>query len=159
MPALAQTRGPNDKVQFATIGIGGMGFGDTASAVATPGTKLVGVADIYDGRLRHAKELYGNDLMTTRDYKEILARKDIDAVIIATPDHWHAQIAIEAMEAGKDVYVEKPMVQKPEDGLKVAAAARKTGRIVQVGSQRVSSIVYKKAQDLYRAGAIGESGC
>jgi len=155
MPALAQTRGPNDKVQFATIGVGGMGFGDTESAVATPGTKLVGVADIYEGRLRHAKELYGNDLIVTRDYKEILARKDIDAVIIATPDHWHAQIAIEAMEAGKDVYVEKPMVQKPEDGLKVAAAARKTGRIIQVGSQRVSSIVYKKAQDLYRAGAIG----
>jgi len=155
MPAFAQTRGANDKAQFATIGIGGMGFGDTASAVATPGTKLVAAADIYDGRLRHAKELYGNDLFTTRDYKEILARKDIDAVIIATPDHWHAQIAIEAMEAGKDVYVEKPMVQKPEDGLKVLAASRKTGRIIQVGSQRVSSIVYKKAQDLYRAGAIG----
>lgn len=155
MPGLAQTGGANNKVQFATIGIGGMGFGDTATAVATPGTKLVAVADVYDGRLRRAKEIYGNDLVTTRDYKEILARKDIDAVIVATPDHWHAQIAIEAMEAGKDVYVEKPMVQKPEDGLKVLAASRKTGRILQVGSQRVSSIVYKKAQDLYRAGAIG----
>lgn len=155
MPALAQTGGANNKVQFATIGVGGMGFGDTATAVATPGTRLVAVADVYDGRLRRAKEIYGNDLVTTRDYKEILARKDIDAVIVATPDHWHAQIAIEAMEAGKDVYVEKPMVQKPEDGLKVLAASRKTGRILQVGSQRVSSIVYKKAQDLYRAGAIG----
>ena len=156
MPALAQPRGANDRIRFATIGIGGMGFGDTASAAATPGTKLAAVADVYEGRLRHAKELYGSDLFTTRDYREILARNDIDAVIVATPDHWHAQTAIEAMEAGKDVYVEKPMVQKPEDGLSVVAAARKTGRILQVGSQRVSSIVYKKAQDLYRAGAIGE---
>ena len=156
LPALAQSRAANDKVQFATIGIGGMGFGDTASAVATPGTQFVAAADIYQGRLDRAKEIYGNSLFTTRDYKEILARKDIDAVIVATPDHWHAQIAIEAMEAGKDVYVEKPMVQQPADGLKVVAAAKKTGRILQVGSQRVSSIVYEKARDLFRSGAIGE---
>ena len=76
----------------------------------------------------------------------MLARKDIDAVIIATPDHWHSQISIDAMNAGKDVYCEKPMVQHMDDGKKVIAAQQKTGRIMQVGSQRVSSIVYQKGQ-------------
>lgn len=155
--ALAQTAGKsaNDKIQFASIGIGGMGYGDMGSAVATPGTKLVAVCDIYQGRLDHAKELYGKDLFATRDFREILSRKDIDAVIVATPDHWHAPISIAAMEAGKDVYCEKPMVQKWEDGKQVIAAAKKTNRILQVGSQRVSSVVYKKAQELFRAGSIG----
>jgi len=157
--AMAQQSGgraANDKIQFATIGIGGMGFGDTGFAVATPGTKLVAVCDVYQGRLDRARELYGAALATTRDYREILNRKDIDAVIIATPDHWHARLAVEAMEAGKDVYVEKPMVQKWEDGKKVIETARKTNRILQVGSQRVSSMIYQKAQDLLKAGAIGE---
>jgi len=149
-------RSANDKIQFATIGIGGMGTGDTQTAVATPGTKLVAACDIYQGRLTRAKEVFGAELFTTRDYREVLARKDIQAVIIGTPDHWHARIAVEAMEAGKDVYVEKPMVQKWEDGHKVIEAARKHGRILQVGSQRVSSVVYKKAQELFRAGSIGE---
>ncbi len=126
------------------------------SALAAGGSEIVAVADVYQGRLERAKERWGAGIFTTRQYKEILAKKDIDAVIVATPDHWHAQIAIEAMEAGKDVYVEKPMVQKVEDGLRVAEVAKRTGRILQVGSQRVSSIVYQKAQDLYRAGAIGE---
>lgn len=158
LPAIAQTAGksPNDKIQFATIGIGGMGSGDTESAIATPGTKLVAVCDLYQGRLTRAKEEWGADLATTRDYREIVNRKDIDAVIIGTPDHWHAAIAIAAMESGKDVYVEKPMVQKWQDGHKVIEASRKTNRILQVGSQRVSSAVYQKAQELFRSGAIGE---
>ena len=86
----------------------------------------------------------------------MLARPEVDAVIIATPDHWHARIASDAMKAGKDVYVEKPMVQKIEEGLGVADVARQTNRILQVGSQRVSSIVYAKARELYKSGAIGE---
>jgi predicted dehydrogenase len=86
----------------------------------------------------------------------VLARADVDAVIIATPDHWHSRIAIDALQAGKDVYVEKPMVQQIEDGQGVMDAAHHTKRIQQVGSQRVSSIVYAKARELYRSGAIGE---
>jgi len=153
----AQTvKSPNDRIQFATIGIGGMGNGDTHHASRSPGTKLVAVCDVYDGRLTRAREVYGNDIATTRDYREVLSRKDIDAVIIATPDHWHARISMDAMEAGKDVYVEKPMVQKWEDGKKVLETARRTNRILQVGSQRVSSIVYQKAQELFRSGAIGQ---
>jgi len=146
----------NDKIRIATIGIGGQGTGDTHSSLSTPGVELVAVSDVYEGRLTRAKEVFGKQLFTTRDYREVLVRKDIDAVIIGTPDHWHAKIAIDAMNAGKDVYCEKPMVQKVEDGHAVIEAARKTGRILQVGSQRVSSVVYEKAKHLLNSGVIGQ---
>jgi len=158
-PALAaqeHKHSANDRVQVAVIGLGGMGTGDAHSSTAVPGVELVAVSDIYQGRLDHAKEVFGKDVFTTRDYREVLARKDIDAVIVATPDHWHSQISIDALNAGKDVYCEKPMVQRVDDGKKVIEAQQKTGRIMQVGSQRVSSIVYKKAQELYKSGAIGD---
>ncbi len=154
--AAQETTSPNGRVQVATIGLGGMGTEDTHTSTHVPGVQLVAVADIYQGRLDHAKEVFGKDIFTTRDYREVLARKDIDAVIIATPDHWHSTISIDAMNAGKDVYCEKPMVQRVDDGKQVIAAHEKTGRIMQVGSQRVSSIVYQKAKELYRNGAIGE---
>ncbi|MEJ7606480.1 MAG: Gfo/Idh/MocA family oxidoreductase [Bryobacteraceae bacterium] len=92
----------------------------------------------------------------TRDYREILARSDVDAVIIATPDHWHAAISIAAMNAGKDVYCEKPMVHKVADGKRVIDVQKKSRRTLQVGSQRVSSIVYQKARDLLKQGVIGQ---
>ncbi|MCP5113619.1 MAG: Gfo/Idh/MocA family oxidoreductase, partial [bacterium] len=149
-------RAANDNIQVATIGIGGMGGADTRSALAVPGVKLVAASDVYDGRLVRAKEGWGKDLFTTRDYREILARKDIDAVIVGTPDHWHQRISIDAMEAGKDVYCEKPMIQRITEGHKMVAAQKKTGRICQVGSQRVSSILYQKAKDLIQAGGIGQ---
>ena len=121
-----------------------------------PGVKVVAAADCYNGCLDHAKELWGNDILTTRDYNEILARKDIDAVIIGTPDHWHMQASVDAMNAGKDVYCEKPMIHLYSDGPKIIDTWRKTNRIMQVGSQRVSSIIYQKAKELLAAGAIGK---
>jgi predicted dehydrogenase len=124
--------------------------------VQVPGVKLVAVADCYDGRLAHCKEKWGSDVFTTRDYQEILARKDIDAVIIATPDHWHKQASVDAMKAGKDVYCEKPMIHLYSDGPEIIETSRSTKRILQVGSQRVSSVIYAKAKDLLASGAIGE---
>jgi predicted dehydrogenase len=146
----------NDHIQLALIGAGGQGQGDTRWAVQVPGVKLVAVADCYDGRLARSKELWGDDLFTTRDYREILVRKDIDAVLIATPDHWHKQAAVDAMHAGKDVYCEKPMIHLYSDGPEMIEAARSNNRILQVGSQRVSSLVYAKAKELLQSGAIGQ---
>jgi predicted dehydrogenase len=147
---------PADRVGLATIGLGGQGTSDTKAALKTAGVELVAVADLYDGRLARAKETFGEKVATTRDYKEILARPDVDAVIIATSDHWHVPIAVEALAAGKHVYCEKPMVQFWEEGHKIIDAQKKSGKVVQVGSQRVSSIIYLKARDLLASGAIGE---
>jgi len=118
--------------------------------------KLIAVADCYNGRLEHSKELWGDDIFTTRDYGEILARKDIDAVIVGTPDHWHKKASVDAMKAGKDVYCEKPMIHLYADGPEMIETARATKRILQVGSQRVSSAIYAKAKELLAAGAIGK---
>jgi len=118
-----------ERVRIALIGAGGQGSSDTRSALRVPGVELVAVSDIYDGRLARAKEVWGDQIVTTRDYREVLARPDVQAVIIGTPDHWHARIATEAMKAGKDVYVEKPMVQRIDEGLGVADAAKQTSRI------------------------------
>ena len=149
-------RGKNDQIQLALIGAGIQGQSDTRWALQVPGVKLVAVADCYDGRLTHAKELWGADVFTTRDYGEILARKDVDAVLIATPDHWHKQAAIDSMRAGKDVYLEKPMIHVYPDGPAIIEAAQTTGQIIQIGSQRVSSVVYAKAKELLASGAIGK---
>ncbi len=156
---LARPHSANDQLQFALIGAGQQGQYDTGVALRVPGVKLVAAADCYNGRLTHCKELWGQDIFTTRDYQEILARKDIDAVIIAVPDHWHKQAALDAMNAGKDVYLEKPMIHLYSDGPEIIDAARNNQRILQVGSQRVSSIIYKKAQQFYQSGSIGELNC
>jgi predicted dehydrogenase len=147
---------PNDHIQIACLGTGGMGQGDTETALKIPGVKLLAVADIYDGRFIEAQEKFGKDIQMTRDYREILERDDIDAVIVASPDHWHAQMTIDAMAKGKDVYCEKPMMHTIEQGRQMVDAEKKTGRILEVGSQMVSSIVNEKARGLFEAGAIGK---
>lgn len=146
----------NDHIQFALIGGGMQGTSNTLTALKIPGVKLMAVSDVYDGRLIRAKERYGNDVFTTRNYKEILDRSDIDAVIVAVPDHLHSKIGIDVMEAGKALYCEKPIVQKISQGHEMIQAEQETKQIIQVGSQRVSSIVYAKARELYKSGAIGE---
>lgn len=146
---------PNDNINLALIGGGGMGTQDTITALTVPGVKLVAVCDLYDGRLKDAKTKWGQDIFTTRSYKEILARKDIDAVIVATPDHWHKQISVDALKAGKHVYCEKPMVHSIDEGPAVIEAQKQSGKIFQVGSQGVSSLGNEKAKQLLKDGAIG----
>jgi predicted dehydrogenase len=146
----------NDKVNIAVIGMGIMGFSNAEWSLKVPGVKLLGVCDLYTGRLDRAKERFGKDLFVTKNYKEILDRKDIDAVIIATSDHWHDRMSIEAMNKGKHVYCEKPMVHKLEEGADVIATQKKTGKVFQVGSQRVSSIITEKAREIFESGIIGD---
>jgi len=145
----------NDQIQFATIGTGIIGFVNTRTALNLPGTELVAAADCYDARLTRVQEAFGTDVVTTRDYREVLSRSDVDAVIISTPDHWHARIARDAMEAGKAVYCEKPMAHTVEEGASMVETQERTGQLLQVGSQFASSIVVNKVRSLIEDGAIG----
>ena len=146
----------NDQIQIALIGSGGMGVADATTAITVPGMKLLAVCDLYDGRLAEAKKRWGNDIATTRDFNEILDRKDIDAVIIATPDHWHKDISVAAMNKGKHVYCEKPMVHQISEGSAVVNAQTKNKVVFQVGSQGMSSLGNEKAKQLLKEGAIGQ---
>lgn len=151
-----QSFSANDNIQLGLIGCGIQGIYDTRAALEVPGVRLTGVCDLYAGRLERATELWGKDLFLTRDYRKLLERKDIDAVIVAVPDHWHKQITIDAMRAGKAVYCEKPMIREVAEGHEIIAVQRETGGICQIGSQGMSSLGNEKAKALYESGAIGE---
>jgi predicted dehydrogenase len=125
------------------------------TAIQLRGVECVAAADLYDGRHELAKEIVGKPIRTTRRYQELLDAKDIDAIIVAVPDHWHKQVVVDAVGAGKDVYCEKPMIHLYADGPEMIETARSTNRIIQIGSQRVSSIIYAKAKQLLASGAIG----
>ena len=113
-------------------------------------------ADIYDMHQQAGKEAYGADVPTTRDYRSLLDRKDVDAVIVAVPDHQHRRVVLDAVAAGKDVYCEKPMSHNVADGLAMVKAVQSAKRVFECGSQRVSNIVYKKAAEIYASGRLGE---
>jgi predicted dehydrogenase len=148
---------PSDRIRFGIIGIGMQGSGLLAGAVTLPGAECVAAADLYDGRHTLARELTGNPaLPVTRKYKELLDRKDIDCIIAAVPDHWHKRVVVDTCNAGKDIYCEKPMSHTVSDGFEMVDAARKNNRIVQIGSQRVSSNLCARAREMYKNGDIGE---
>lgn len=144
------------EVRIGLIGSGIIGHYDTDTALKVAGVRLVAVCDLYTGRLERAKEKWGKDVFTTRDYREILAKSDIDAVLICTSDNWHKQIAVDALKAGKHVYCEKPMVQFIEQGQEIIDAQKASGKVFQVGSQRASSAAILKAKEYYKSGIIGE---
>lgn len=146
----------NDKIRIGVIGYGVQGHFDLDTALKVPGVELAGICDLYTGRLENAREKFGPDVYTTINYKDLLDKPDIDAVLICTTDVWHARITLDALAKGKHVYCEKPMVYKIREGHPVVAAAKKSGKVVQVGSQRVSSIGYAKAKELLAAGEIGK---
>ncbi|WP_111670637.1 Gfo/Idh/MocA family protein [Algoriphagus litoralis] len=143
-------------IRLALIGAGIMGTEDTNTALMHPNVSLVAVCDLYDGRLESAKKKWGDHLFTSKDHKEILKRSDVDAVIIGTPDSWHKQISIDALNAGKHVYCEKPMVHSVQEGAEVIDAWKKSGKVMVVGSQGLSSLGNEKAKELLAAGVIGD---
>ncbi len=146
---------PSDRVRFGIIGVGMQGSGLLSNAIQLPGVECVAAADLYDGRHTLAKEIAGAKIATTRRYQELLDNKEIDCIVAAVPDHWHKKVVVDAVSAGKDIYCEKPMSHSAADGVAMVAAAQKTGRIVQIGSQRVSSVICTKAKELLANGIIG----
>ena len=152
----AQTVAPSDRVRFAIVGVGMEGANLLGMSVQLQGVECVAAADLYDGRHELAREIAGSSIKTTRRYQELLDDKSIDAILVAVPDHWHKQVVIDALAAGKDVYCEKPMSHSPSDGLAMVAAAGKTNRIVQVGAQRTSSVLCAKAKEFFDQGVIGD---
>jgi predicted dehydrogenase len=147
---------PSDRVRFAIIGVGMQGNGLLSTAITLPGVECVAAADLYDSRHTLAKEIAGPQIKTTRNYKELLDNKEIDCIIAAVPDHWHKQVFVDTMSAGKDLYLEKPMSHTAAEGVEMVAAAKKSGRIVQIGSQRVSSVICAKAKEMLAQGSIGD---
>jgi predicted dehydrogenase len=147
---------PSDRVRLGFIGTGVRGCTLIKTALTCPGAEMVAACDLYDGRLVAARENANKEIATTKDYRAILDRQDIDAVFVATPDHWHARIVQEACAAGKDAYCEKTMSHTPDEGFAMVAAMQTHQRILQVGSQRASSILYARAKEIYDSGALGE---
>jgi predicted dehydrogenase len=153
----AQSPTPADPVRFGMIGIGMQGSNLLPASIGLPGVQCIAAADLYDGRHLLARELTNNpSLPVTRHYQELLDRKDVDCIVAAVPDHWHRRVVVDACKAGKDIYCEKPMSHTVEDGFAMVDAARANNRIVQIGSQRVSSTLCAKARQLYHDGAIGD---
>jgi predicted dehydrogenase len=148
---------PSDRIRFGIIGIGMQGSPLLTNAVTLPGVECVAACDLYDGRHTLAREITNNpNLPVTRRYRELLDNKEIDCLIAAVPDHWHKQVVVDAVNSGKDIYCEKPMSHTAAEGFEMAAAQQKTGRIVQIGSQRVSSAIYAKCREMIANGVLGD---
>ena len=121
---------PSDRVRFGMVGVGMQGSGLLATSIQLPGVECAAAADLYDGRHTLAREIVRPDLPVTRRYQELLADKNIDCIVAAVPDHWHKQVVVDAVSAGKDIYCEKPMSHSAADGVAMVDAAKPSGRIV-----------------------------
>jgi len=162
-PATGRVLGANDRINIGIIGVGGRGNSDGRN-FSEYGKKnnnclqISAVCDVYEKRRRQSEELFKNQGFETKgylDWNEVIARKDLDAIIVATPDHWHARIALAAMESGKDVYLEKPMCHTCEEARQLINTVRKTKRVLQVGSQTTSADQWYKAKKAIADGMIG----
>ncbi len=161
--ALSASRvlGANSRIRIGVVGTGGRGqyLMRTLLKTVPDEVQFVAVCDVYDVRRAQSAKIAGAGVEQYVDYTQVLARSDVDAVIVATPDHWHATIAIAAMNASKDVYIEKPMVHKPADGVAIVKAARANKRIVQVGMQgRIMPHFAEAKQKYIDSGVIGKVG-
>lgn len=146
----------NDALRIGCIGTGGrMLHALLPSAKEIDGVRIVAVCDVWDHHLGEAKSRAEPDAFATKDYRELLDRRDVDAVIIAAPDHWHVPMTVDACRAGKDVYVEKPLTHDEKEGEKVIEAEARHRRIVQVGMQQRSMPQFLDAVELVRAGVLG----
>ncbi|MDQ3697789.1 MAG: Gfo/Idh/MocA family oxidoreductase [Gemmatimonadota bacterium] len=147
---------PSDRVRFGIIGVGMQGAGLLGDSIALEGVECAAACDLYDGRHTLAREIVRADLPVTRRYQALLDDKDIDCIVAAVPDHWHQRIVVDTVSAGKDIYCEKPMSHTAAEGAMMVDAAKKSGRIVQIGSQRVSSQICARAREMISQGMLGD---
>ena len=152
----ARVRGANDRVRLGFIAIGNRGDQVLDAFLSHPDAEVIAVCDLYQPYLDFASRKIGSGPKQFKDYRRLLEPKDVDAVVVNTPDHWHALQAIHAFEAGKDVYCEKPLSLTVREGRQMAEAARRHGRVTQVGLQRRSAPYCREAAELVRSGAIGK---
>lgn len=158
-PAAPSVIGANERLNYAIIGVGGMGNGHLnhiKALSAEQNLAILAVSDVWDKRRLAAANSAGiPESQSFRDYRKVLENKDIDVVVIATPDHWHAQIAIDAMQAGKHVYCEKPMTRTLDEAFQMHKTAKETGKLVQVGSQGCTDTKWHVAGQAVKDGKIG----
>lgn len=145
----------SEQIQAGLIGSGGRGRYIMSLMMKDPGVRATGVCDVYEPNLEAGLSASGNQARAYRNYRALLENKDIQVVIIATPEHWHHRMLLDALAAGKDVYVEKPLCQTPEQGVELVEAARRSKSVVQVGMQRRSYDLYLKAREVVRQGTLG----
>lgn len=158
LAALSASRvlGANERIRVGLIGFGLIGRIHTRSFLSQPDVSIVGVCETYEPRLDAAAEMIGSDVAKYRDFRKLLDNKNIDAVVVATPDHWHALITMMACAAGKDVYVEKPMTRFVREGRWMVDVARRHKRVVQVGTQNRSGPNFQRARQFLRDGKLGQ---
>ncbi len=154
--AFSTTDSPNGRITVGFIGVGARAHQMIDDISKIPGVEIVALCDAYKGRIERAVEVTKGRAKVYKDHRELLAAPGIDAVYIGTPDHLHKQHAIAAVEAGKDVYIEKPLAYTVAEGLEIIAAVKKTGRILQVGSQNISSPIQAKAKEIIESGRLGQ---
>ena len=146
----------SDRIGIGVIGCGGMGRMDLADFQKQPEAEIVAVCDVYQPNLQEAHQLTDGKARTYSDFRKLLEDRAVDAVVIATPDHWHPLITVAACQAGKDVYCEKPVSNVVREGRLMVEAARRHRRIVQVGLQQRSGSHFQRAAQIVRSGEIGE---
>ena len=156
MPMQVKAAAAYDRIRLGFIGSGLRGSQLLADFIKAPGVTPVMVADVYSGCLQRAKEQTDGEIEITKDYRAVLDRKDIDAVVIATPDHWHKKMTLDALAAGKHVYIEKPLTWSIEEGPEIIAAAAASKKLLQVGSGAKTAAVTAKAKELVQSGVLGK---
>lgn len=155
-PFAGQVLGANDHIVIGQIGLGARGYYELSLCLKNPGVRIAAVCDAFQPLVDHAVRKVGDGVQGYGDFRRVLDRKDIDAVFVSTPDHWHAPISILACQAGKDVYCEKPLTHRIVEGRRMVEAARKYGRVVQTGSQQRSAPHFGKVRQLVQSGHIGK---
>lgn len=161
-PATARTTAtgtqvaPSDRLRLGFIGTGARAHQVMDACLAVPGLEVVSLCDAYTGRAERAKARAGGKATILRDYRAVLDDRNVDALFIVTPDHWHKTMTVAALDAGKDVYIEKPLTYTVDEGPAIIAAVDRTRRILQVGSQGVSGAQLRTAREVMKSGRLGQ---